>query len=119
MYIHILLCVLCGGILYYLLGLLHDVCFLLCVLWLCCISKCIHPCVYCTVISPTSYFQRSTAHNFIWEPRSTDQRTGVLTGILLTIQVFCYVEPCRLVCSYRHFEGPLYLQLHGRAVHTA
>ena len=29
----------------------------------------------------------------------------VLTGILLTIQVFCDVEPCRLVCSYRHFEG--------------
>jgi len=105
-YIHILLCVCVeGGVVYYLLGLLNDVCFLLCALWLRCISKRIHPHVYCTVISPTFYFQRSTARNFIWETSLTDRRTGVLTGILLTIQVFCDVEPCRLVRSYMPFEG--------------
>jgi hypothetical protein len=76
---------LCGEIVYYLLGLLHDVCFFLCVLWLYCISKCIHPRVYCTLTSSTSYFQRSTARNLIWETRLIDRRTGVLTGILLTM----------------------------------
>ena len=107
MYVCVCVCVRAceGGALYYLLGLLHNVCFLLCVLWLCCISKCIHPCVYCTVTIPTSYLQRSTARNFIWKTKLTDRRNGVLTGILLTIQVFCDVVPFRLGCSCRHSKG--------------
>jgi len=43
-----------------------------------------------------------------------DQQNAKSQKSIMTIQVFCDTPPCRLVKSYRRFEGALGLDLHGQ-----
>jgi hypothetical protein len=58
----------------------------------------------------------TSRHNFLCMRLKTDFLIAsfeVLTAVLLKIRVFWNVAPCKLVNSYRHFEGAAFLRSVG------